>query len=449
MQSAERASAPSLAQNSRVGGKYLLNRRIAVGGMGDVWIAKNETTDAQVALKILRPPRDARTQACERFRREAKLGGLLVHRGIVRIFDFLEEPDGTLILVMELLRGDSLEHYIEKHGAVSAREALAIMVPVLSALQHGHDHGVVHRDVKPANIFVAVDPDGHVIPKILDFGIAKTTFTGTKTIDGLVLGTPRYMSPEQINADESIDGRSDLFSVGVVLYELLTGTCPFQAPAASASIAAVLLHEVDPDPRIDPKLWLEIQRALKKRPAERHSSAAEMAAALCNAVGETEDALSSVMRRSKPPMRAVPEPPPTLPAPEEQTQSVAGHSVATPTRRRTRPAIAAWAVAVGIACVLGVVALSAVKGTPATDARGHVAGIGAPTVSAAPPPTASEVWEVPSEPDSEAENPPGSAPSGSVSAKSSSGGGRGSPRPLTPRHTKPSRPKPIATTPGF
>src|SRR6185312_14214347 len=145
------SAARVLGPSARIGGKYSLVKRLAKGGMGDVWLAKNELTHANVALKVLRPAADERTQAEDRFRREARLGGLLAHRSIVRIFDLLEEPDGTLVLVMELLRGETLEQFIERRGALSTREALAIGLAVLSALQHGHEQGVVHRDVKPSN----------------------------------------------------------------------------------------------------------------------------------------------------------------------------------------------------------------------------------------------------------------------------------------------------------
>ena len=153
----------------------------------------------------------------------------------------------------------------------------------------------MHRDVKPSNIFLSVESDGKVIPKLLDYGIAKMPKNDSKTMDGVVLGTPSYMSPEQIRSEDDLDGRSDLFSCGVVFYEILTGTCPFAAPTPSAAIAAVLQSAVDPDPRISPRMWLEVQRALSKRPKQRHTSAAEMRSAILAVFGETEDSLAPVL----------------------------------------------------------------------------------------------------------------------------------------------------------
>jgi serine/threonine-protein kinase len=267
--------------------------------MGEVWLARNLTTGADVALKRCRddvPSEDA----AARFRREAQLGAMLSHRGIVRIFDLVEDTGGPPLLVMELLRGETLESRLAARGALPGREALAIALPVLSALAHAHDRGVLHRDVTPANVFLAVDPDGHVTPKLVDFGVAKLPAAGAQTLDGRVLGTPRYMAPERIRSAGDIDGRSDCFSVGVVLYEMLTGFCPFGATTPSASLAAVLEAVVDPDPRIEPLVWLEVQRALSKRPYERHASAREMSEALRLASGETEASLAECLRAAPP-----------------------------------------------------------------------------------------------------------------------------------------------------
>jgi len=205
----------ALAPGFVVGGRIRLVRPLAAGGMGDVWVALNEATGATIAAKIWRRAGDDRATR-ERFTHEAQLGARLAHRSIVKIFDLIDEPDGTLVLLMELLRGETIEQRILGGGPLQAREAIAVIVPILSALAHAHAMGVVHRDVKPANIFLAVDPDGTTTPKLLDFGIAKVPAAGNHTVDGHVLGTPRYMSPEHIRGKTDLDGRSDLFSVASV-----------------------------------------------------------------------------------------------------------------------------------------------------------------------------------------------------------------------------------------
>jgi serine/threonine-protein kinase len=447
----ERPAARILAPGTRIGAKYALVRLLATGGMGEVWLARNETTRAEVALKVLRPNLVSKAvEAEERFRREARLAGLLVHRSIVRIFDFLEEEDGTLVLVMELLRGETVEHWLGRRRALPEREAMAIMSAVLAALQHGHEQGIVHRDVKPSNVFLAVESDGRVIPKLLDYGIAKMPKNVSKTIDGVVLGTPSYMSPEQIRAEDDLDGRSDLFSCGVVLYEMLTGTCPFDAPAPSAAIAAVLQSSVDPDPRIRPVLWLELQRALSKRPKQRHASAAEMRAAMLAALGETEDSLASALQgvnaRDYGADRSGPVSP--LSVREAETQSVEGQSVATviPPRRR----MTWWPWAAAGAIVGSAAMVVAMRRGPDVPPPRPVPTSAAATRAVAPPvqstPASAIVSATAIEPaaaPSAVPSPPTAPPA--IAPHAAGAPGRGQHRLLPKPHT----PKPVATSPGF
>jgi serine/threonine-protein kinase len=278
-----------------VADKLKLVKPVGEGGMGAVWVARNTATGANVAVKVLRPDRmDAESEA--RFRHEARLGATLAHRNITRVFDLLTDDDGSLVLVMELLAGETLRSYTKRVTAVPTQEAVAIMVGVLAGLQHAHEHGVVHRDLKPTNIFLHVDSDGQMTPKLLDFGIAKAKDSSVDTKTGEVLGTPSYMSPEQVRGKE-LDGRSDLFGVAVVLYELIVGQSPFPGPTATAILAQVLELEVDPDPRIDSQVWLEIQRSLSKQAYERHPSAKDLSSALASAVGETEAGLARSLTR--------------------------------------------------------------------------------------------------------------------------------------------------------
>ncbi|MDB4942088.1 MAG: serine/threonine protein kinase [Labilithrix sp.] len=284
-----------------IGKRLVLRRCVATGGMGSVWVARNLSTHAEVAVKILRPGVTREVEGAARFRHEARLGALLAHRNITRVYDLVEEDDGSLVLVMELLRGETLADYAARRGRLEAAEAVALMVPVLRGLAHAHEQGVVHRDLKPSNIFLHVDPDGQLTPKIIDFGVAKAAASSIVTRAGDALGTPGYMSPEQVRALD-LDGRSDLFSAGIVLYQLLTGTNPFHSDTASAALARVLELEVDPDPAIAPPLWLELRRVLAKQPYVRHATANELADRLLAAVGSTEPGLAEHLKRERPPL---------------------------------------------------------------------------------------------------------------------------------------------------
>ncbi len=425
---------PRFEPREQVAGKYRLLRLLATGGMGEVWVARNEATGAEVALKVLR--RDERAAASgderqveERFRQEARLSAQLSHRSIVRVFDLVEEEGGALVLVMELLRGETLFQYLSRLGPRPGEEAVAILTPILGALAHAHDLGLVHRDVSPANVFLAVDPDGHVSPKLVDFGLAKPTGTASavETVAGDVLGTPRYVAPERIRGATDVDGRADLFAVGVVLFEAITGVSPFAASTASASLAAVLENTVDPDPRIDPRLWLEIRRALSKAPYERHASARELALALRDALGATDAALEATLQALEPSVAQKSEP--HLPA--APVASTGG--VSTPVARARR--VSTWLVlggAVGVLLAVVAMALARSSRSPgAAAAPGTSAAV--TSVVIAPPAT-----PAPTTPPAVAAAAPSFASSG-VAAPTS-----------PPARPKPAgRTRPVATTPGF
>jgi eukaryotic-like serine/threonine-protein kinase len=431
---------PAVEPGATVGGKYRLVRRIGVGGMGEVWVATNRATGAEVAVKMARGAA-VREDSALRFRHEARLGAMLAHRSVVRIFDLAEEADGTLVLVMELLRGETLERYVQRRAPLPASEAVAIVTPVLSALAHAHATGIIHRDVTPANVFLAVDPDGYVTPKLLDFGIAKAPAEGTKhTVDGRALGTPQYMAPERIREQGRIDGRSDLFSVGVVLYEMLTGDCPFLAGSPAASLAAVLEVVVDPDPRIDPRLWIELRRSLSKQPYERHATAVEMARSLLAASGETEASLTEVLRAA-PLSRDLLGDDAGAPQP---TRTVGGHSLGGgEALLRSRGRSFAWLAVALIACV------GLATGTEWLRHRASSAAASAPPADI---PTSRPGPELP--PSQPLLPPPGPQPTSvspahSVLPSTSASSTTPSGPQLSAHPARPARPRPVATTPGF
>jgi serine/threonine-protein kinase len=419
-----------IGAGSRVGGKYRLVRPLAAGGMGQIWVARNETTGADVALKVLH---DARTGTKEaRFRNEARFGAGLSHRNVVRTFDFLEEKDGTLILVMELLRGESLSQVLKRRGKLPTAEAVAVAVPLLSALGYAHASGVVHRDVTPSNVFLAIEPDGEVIPKLVDFGIAKLPAGGSLTLEGAVLGTPRYMSPEQIRAASDIDGRADLFSVAVLVYEAVTGVSPFEAATPGASLAAVLEATVDPDPEIDPRVWIELERALSKRPYQRHKDAAEMAASLRSAIGETDASLAALLRRDPPsPSDLALDDGPLPEAPPHGT--VDGQSLELGARKRAPRRNLLGMGAVAVALLGAAVVVGARRPSPASSPpREAPPPVAATTAATEPSPAAPSNEAAPV-----AISPPAPAASATVH------------RPARPAPHAPAKAKPVATTPGF
>jgi serine/threonine-protein kinase len=453
------APAPRFEPHNRVAGKFRLGKRLATGGMGEVWVARNESTGAEVALKMLRrgdADRERELRIEERFRHEARLSAMLSHRSIVKVFDLIEEADGTLILVMELLRGETLQSYLERKGARPAREGVAIIAPILSALSHAHDRGIVHRDITPSNIFMAVDPDMHVTPKLVDFGIAKLVSGATlpaskqvsivQTIDGRVLGTPRYMAPERIRGSSEVDGRADLFSIGVVLYETLTGVSPFSASSASASLAAVLERHVDPDPRIEPRLWLEIQRAIAKNAYERHATAQELATELRAAVGESEGALDASLRRNTPHLAWQSDE--LLFEGPAREKTIEGQSVVVVPRKRVSSA--AWLVAGALmGAAIGAVALGLRGLTQPAPRSASPEPVAASSGASRPVPAAGV--GMPAASGAEAAESASAATAATAGASPPTGTnvttGAAAPKPSAPRPAV--RPKSIATTPGF
>jgi eukaryotic-like serine/threonine-protein kinase len=417
-----------------LGGKIRLIKRIGRGGMGDVWVARNEATQAELAVKMLQRSERSPTHD-ERFRREARLSATISHRNVVRVYDLVDEADGTLGLVMELLRGSTLEDTMRERVPLSALQTVAVALPILSAMHHVHQKGIVHRDMKPANVFFAVEPDGHVIPKVLDFGIAKLPAAGSAlTMDGSVLGTPHYMSPEQIRGQENIDGRSDMFSFAVVLYEMLTGVRVFQRDAASASLAAVLEHEVDPDPRIEPRLWIAISRALAKRPYERYGSCAELADALRASITATDEDLAQALQELRPrgdSASSSSTSPSNLVVSTEQARPAA--------RTGTRTLTLAGGAAIAAAVVAVGLTLALTREPSATSA------------SSSPPPSAMPLPDPLPVGSATAEPPPAastqSEPLPSATQRPST------PPKRPPADRKPSRPRGtpggVATTPGF
>jgi hypothetical protein len=277
----------AVAPDRRLAGRYVLEELIATGGMASVWRARDEVLARMVAVKVLRPELAADPAFAQRFQREAVSSARLAHPNIISVFDTGEDA-GVRYIVMEHFEGSTLRDLLQRDGAMEPAPALDVILPVLSALAQAHAAGLTHRDVKPANILVG--EDGRV--KVTDFGIAKAAFdTFDLTGTGAVIGTARYLSPEQVHGGE-LDGRSDLYSLGVVLYEMLTGRPPFEAENDLATAMMRLSRAPVPPRAIRPGIPADLEtsvlRALALRPGDRFPSAEAMRAALERHARRTE-----------------------------------------------------------------------------------------------------------------------------------------------------------------
>jgi serine/threonine-protein kinase len=229
--------------------RYRLVQLLGSGASGSVWQAKNELIDRDVALKVMRPDVAQDMVALQRFFNEAKASGRVRSPSIVEILDLGQAEDGSPFLVFELLQGEGLDAWLRREGAIEPETLLELMVGVAKALDLAHTQGIVHRDLKPANVFIHTQGTGERVAKILDFGISKvfdTAHNFTLTRVGTVVGSPAYMSPEQASGNEDLDGRADVWSLGVVMYEALSGTLPHQAPNYNALMVRILTQDVDP-----------------------------------------------------------------------------------------------------------------------------------------------------------------------------------------------------------
>jgi len=269
-----------LVAGTALGDRYELDEVVGSGGMATVWRAHDRVLDRAVAVKILHARLADDPAFVERFNAEATAAARLTHPNIVHVFD-AGTDDGVAFIVMELIAGETLRERLQRTGPLAPEEAASIMVQALHGLQFAHDHGLIHRDVKPANLLVA--PDGRV--KMTDFGIAKAAYAGTAdpTTTGRVLGSVPYLAPEQVEGKQ-LDARTDVYAAGAVLYELLTGRTPFVAETDLA--AAMLRLTSDPIPPravrsgIPRGLDAAVMRALARDPELRFASATQMAVTL-------------------------------------------------------------------------------------------------------------------------------------------------------------------------
>jgi serine/threonine-protein kinase len=297
-------------------GEYRLGRKLGEGGFGAVYEAVHPLLKRRAAVKVLHRIAGSDSDAVLRFVAEARAVNQIKNRHIIDIFSFGKLTDGRHFYVMDLLEGEPLDRYLVREGRVSVENAVQLLRPIAEALDAAHAAGVVHRDLKPQNIFLVWDASGETVPKLLDFGMAKLLGDSrVHTVSGTPLGTPLYMSPEQARGDV-VDGRSDVYALGVLCHELLTGQLPI---TGENTIAVLMAHIIQAPPRMSevcpdlpPELDEPVLRMLEKKPEQRPATAT---LAL--------DALSNAAERAGTP---VPPGPPRLSRPSPDADSNRPHS---------------------------------------------------------------------------------------------------------------------------
>lgn len=332
-----RAPAGSNLVGSVLADRYHIVRRIGEGGMGQVYLAEHVKMRRRSAVKVLHQGMVNDPDAIARFNREASNASQIQHPNVAAIYDFGETEDGLIYLAMEFIDGEPLRKIIERQGALPAIQAADITRQVGDALEAAHEMGIVHRDLKPDNIMIARGRNGEDVAKVVDFGIAKAT-TGDDqkvTRTGLAIGTPEYMSPEQLSGD-SLDNRTDIYSLGLVAFNMLTGQLPFPAVSSREAMIARLterprtLAEIKDDVAWPAELQTIMDRALASRPQDRYAHAGDFGRDLVRAVDAMpQSAFSStgtlaiavphsmaptVQRPVAPTPAALPAPAPTPPA---------------------------------------------------------------------------------------------------------------------------------------
>ncbi len=287
-----RSTAQGNLLGSVIADRYHIVKKLGEGGMGAVYLGEHVKMGRQSAIKVMSASMASDPDAIARFNREAANAARINHPNVCAIYDFGETPDGIIYLAMEFIEGESLGDVLDREGALGPQRAVAILQQTADALQAAHDLGIVHRDLKPDNIMLARGRGGAELVKVVDFGIAKA-MSGQEgqqvTKTGLVVGTPEYMSPEQLSGDV-LDGRSDIYSLGLVFFRMLTGTFAFEADSAQEVMIKRLTDEPLPLARARPDLGVPealqrvMDRALARMPGDRYDSAGRFAADAAAAV---------------------------------------------------------------------------------------------------------------------------------------------------------------------
>jgi hypothetical protein len=282
-----------------VADRYHVIKKLGAGGMGTVYLAEHVKMGRKSALKVMHPGMNADPDAIARFNREASNAARLSHPNICGIYDFGETADGLIYLAMEFIEGRALSDVIAADGSLPPARAARIVHQVADALQVAHDAGIVHRDLKPDNVMIATSRDGSDLVKVVDFGIAKASSSDAQKVTrtGLIVGTPEYMSPEQL-AGDTLDGRSDIYALGLVAFNCLTGALPFRSESAQEAMIMRLtdrprtLAEIRPDVAWPNALQAVLEQSLARDAEDRYQSAAQFGREFAAAATGTAPALA-------------------------------------------------------------------------------------------------------------------------------------------------------------
>jgi serine/threonine-protein kinase len=371
-------------------GKYRVLKELGAGGMGTVYLAEHVEIGRRVAVKVLNSAFAGQSDAVNRFQREARAAAQIGHPNIVEILDMGRTDEGVPYMVMELLEGEDLLKLMGRTGRIPPGQAVDIVVQVLSAIGVAHAIGIIHRDLKPENVFLARRGARTDFVKVLDFGVAKfhdaiSSTSGRLTRDGTLVGTPAYMSPEQARGSKKVDARSDLYAVGVVMYEMLSSRLPHSGESYNEMIVAIAGTEPPGlstvAPWVPPGLSKVVARAMARDPDARFQTASQMS-----------DALQPFVEAVEIDVPLATGTPPVVPAPTVAIEARPSMSTAvqTTSSRARLPLVAAAAALVLVVAGAGAYwALAPTDGAAhAEDASASPLVVPSPPVLAAPPATA-------------------------------------------------------------
>ncbi len=312
-----------------IDGKYRITRLLGSGGMGAVYEGENVRIRRKVAIKMLHGSVSSQPEVVARFEREAQAAALVGSEHICEVLDLGELPDASRYMVMEYLEGDTLSGLIKKSGRLTPAQSIPILLQILEALGAAHAAGIIHRDLKPDNVFI-IPQKGAVsnFVKILDFGVSKFSQLGGEAMNvtraGAVVGTPYYMSPEQARGSSAIDQRTDIYAIGVLLYQASTGQVPYQAETFNELLFKIVLEVAPPPqvyaPDIDPEFAAIIQRAMAREPDQRYQTCVQFRDALAQFQAMRVNPLPQFSMPARPPTLSTPGPGPGVPARTEALQ---------------------------------------------------------------------------------------------------------------------------------